>query len=48
MSGLLDELYRLQERLRFVQSREKQRDTVPAELTEVDAAFREKPTRSRS
>jgi predicted nucleic acid-binding Zn-ribbon protein len=42
MSGLLDELYRLQERLRFVQSREKQRDTVPAELTEVDAAFREK------
>lgn len=42
MSGLLDELYRLQERLRFVQSREKARDTVPAELTEVDAAFREK------
>src|SRR5215813_4865606 len=42
MSGLLDELYRLQERLRFVQSREKQRDTVPAELTEVDAAFRGK------
>jgi len=42
MSGLLDELYRLQERLRFVQAREKQRDTVPAELTEVDSAFREK------
>ena len=42
MSGLLDELYRLQERLRFVQAREKQRDTVPAELTEVDGAFREK------
>ena len=42
MSGLLDELYRLQERLRFVQAREKQRDTVPTELTEVDSAFREK------
>ena len=42
MSGLLDELYRLQERLRFVQSRERERDTVPAELTEVDRAFREK------
>src|SRR5262249_5829140 len=42
MSGLLDELYRLQERLRFVQTRQRQRDTVPAELTEVDGAFREK------
>jgi len=42
LSGLLDELYRLQERLRFVQSRERERDTVPAELTEVDSAFREK------
>ena len=42
MSGLLDELYRLQERIRFVQSRERERDTVPAELTEVDRAFREK------
>ena len=42
MSGLLDELYRLQERLRFVQARQRQRDTVPAELTEVDGAFREK------
>jgi uncharacterized protein len=42
VSGLLDELYRLQERLRFVQTRERERDTVPAELTEVDAAFREK------
>ena len=42
MSGLLDELYRLQERLRFVQARERERDTVPAELTEVDSAFREK------
>ena len=41
MSGLLDELYRLQERIRFVQSRERERDTVPSELTEVDNAFRE-------
>jgi predicted nucleic acid-binding Zn-ribbon protein len=42
LSGLLDELYRLQERLRFVQTRERERDTVPVELTEVDAAFRQK------
>jgi uncharacterized protein len=28
--------------MRFVQSRERERDTVPAELTEVDNAFREK------
>lgn len=42
MSGVLEQLYRLQERLRFVQSRQKQRDTVPAELTEVDREFREK------
>ena len=42
MSGLLDELYRLQERLRFVHSRERERDTVPVELTEVDRAYREK------
>jgi predicted nucleic acid-binding Zn-ribbon protein len=42
VSGLLDELYRLQERIRFVQSRGRERDTVPAELTETDTAFREK------
>ncbi len=42
MSGLLDELHRLQELIRFVQSREQERETVPAELTEVDRAFREK------
>jgi hypothetical protein len=42
VSGLLDELYRLQERIRFVQSRKRERDTVPAELTEVDRAFTEK------
>ena len=42
MSGLLDELYRLQERRRFVHNRERERDTVPPELTEVDRAYREK------
>ena len=42
MSGLLDELYRLQERLRFVQSRERERDTVPVDLTAVDRDYREK------
>jgi predicted nucleic acid-binding Zn-ribbon protein len=42
LSGLLDELYRLQERLRFVRARERERDTVPAELSGVDSAFREK------
>jgi predicted nucleic acid-binding Zn-ribbon protein len=38
----LDNLYRLQERLRFVQSRQKERDTVPPELIEVDREFQEK------
>ena len=42
MSGLLDELYRLQERLRFVHSRERERDTVPVELTAVDRDYKEK------
>ena len=42
MSGLLDELYRLQERLRFVHNRERERDTVPVELTAVDRDYREK------
>lgn len=42
MSGLLDELYRLQERLRFVHSRERVRDTVPVELTAVDRDYKEK------
>jgi predicted nucleic acid-binding Zn-ribbon protein len=42
VSSLLDELYRLQERVRFVQRRGRDRDTVPAELTEVDNAFRDK------
>jgi uncharacterized protein len=38
----LDQLYRLQDRLRFVRSREKERDTIPAELVEVDREYREK------
>lgn len=42
MSGQLDQLYRLQERIRFVRQREKERDTVPTELADVDRAFREK------
>jgi len=42
MSRQLDQLYRLQDRIRFVQSREKERDTVPAELKDIDAAFRER------
>ncbi|MCA1581006.1 MAG: C4-type zinc ribbon domain-containing protein [Acidobacteria bacterium] len=44
MSGptLLEQLYRLQDRLRFVQSRQRERDTVPEELSEVDRAYRER------
>jgi predicted nucleic acid-binding Zn-ribbon protein len=42
VSGLLDELYRLQERLRFVHNRERERDTVPVELTAVDRDYKEK------
>jgi predicted nucleic acid-binding Zn-ribbon protein len=38
----LEQLYRLQDRLRFVRAREKERDTIPAELTEVDREYREK------
>ncbi len=38
----LDQLYRLQDRLRFVAAREKERETVPPELTEVDRAYRER------
>jgi len=37
----LDQLYRLQDRLRFVAAKEKERETVPPELTEVDRAYRE-------
>ena len=38
----LEQLYRLQDRLRFVRSRERERDTIPAELVEVDREYREK------
>ena len=42
MKTALDQLYRLQDRIRFVRTRERERDTVPAELTEVDRQFKEK------
>jgi predicted nucleic acid-binding Zn-ribbon protein len=42
MNTPLEQLYRLQDRLRFVRAREKERDTIPAELTEVDREYREK------
>lgn len=42
MNNLLDLLYRLQDRIRFVQARQRERDTVPPELTEVDREYREK------
>ena len=42
MSDLLGQLYRLQTRLRFVQERERKRDTVPPELVEVDREYQEK------
>ena len=42
MSDLLGQLYRLQSRLLFVREREKQRDTVPPELIEVDREYRGK------
>lgn len=42
MSRQLDQLYRLQDRIRFVQQREQERDTVPPELADVDRAHREK------
>ena len=42
MSGLLDQLYRLQDRIRFVQARQKQRDTVPEELSDIDREHRER------
>ena len=42
MSRQLDQLYRLQDRIGFVQHREKERDTVPAELADIDRAHRER------
>jgi hypothetical protein len=38
----LEQLYRLQERMQFVRSRQRDRDTIPAELIEVDREYREK------
>jgi uncharacterized protein len=38
----LEHLYRLQDRLRFVAARARERDTIPAELIEVDREYREK------
>ena len=40
--SLVEQFYRLQERIRFVQSRERERDTIPPDLVEVDRAYREK------
>jgi predicted nucleic acid-binding Zn-ribbon protein len=42
LNGTLDKLYRLQDRIRFVSDRRRQRETVPEELTEVDREYREK------
>jgi hypothetical protein len=42
MNTPLEHLYRLQDRIRFVQARQRERDTIPAELIEVDREYREK------
>jgi predicted nucleic acid-binding Zn-ribbon protein len=42
VNDLLGQLYRLQTRIRFVHDREKRRDTVPADLVEVDREYQEK------
>jgi hypothetical protein len=42
MTDLLEQLYRLQNRIRFVRDREKQRDTVPTDLVDVDREFQER------
>jgi uncharacterized protein len=38
----LEQLYRLQDRIRFVRTRERERDTIPAELVEIDREYRDK------
>jgi uncharacterized protein len=38
----LEQLYRLQDRILFVRERVRERDTVPADLVEVDREYREK------
>lgn len=40
--NVLDQLYRLQDRIRFVQTREKERDTIPSDLIEIDKAYQDK------
>jgi predicted nucleic acid-binding Zn-ribbon protein len=42
VTDLLDQLYRLQTRIRFVQESERRRDTVPDDLVEVDREFQDK------
>ena len=42
MTDLLDQLYRLQTRIRFVQESERRRDRVPDDLLEVDREFQDK------
>ena len=42
MNAPLEQLYRLQDRIRFVQSRQKERDTIPSELIEVDREYQDK------
>ena len=42
MNPLIDQLYRLQDRLRFVQERQRERDTVPEELSDVDREHQER------
>jgi predicted nucleic acid-binding Zn-ribbon protein len=42
VNDLLGQLYRLQSRIRFVQERERKRDTVPPDLIEVDREYQEK------
>jgi len=42
VSDLLGQLYRLQSRIRFVQERERKRDTVPQDLVDVDREYQEK------
>ncbi len=42
LTDLLEQLYRLQTRIRFVHDREKRRDTVPPDLVEVDREYQEK------
>ncbi len=42
VTDLLEQLYQLQVRIRFVHDSERRRDTVPADLVEVDREFQEK------